>query len=173
MQINNDFLIAYSLRELDFRQLMDVYEQSNRQTGQENYPYLPEPQQLLMAEQDVYTYLKGFFFKDPNAYYAVWAPEGCYKAAVRLEPYEDGYLLTALETVPDSRRKGYATNLLKNIVSYLKECHCANLYAHIDSRNTASIVLHRSCGFYKIADHAVFLDGSVLRGYHTYYCDLK
>lgn len=171
---NNDiFLIVRSLRELDFRQLMDVYEQSNRQAGQENYPNLSEPQQLLMAEQDVYTYLKECFFKDPNACYAVWAPEGHYKAAVRLEPYRDGYLLTCLETAPESRRKGYGSNLLKAVILFLSEKGCSKLYAHIDKRNTASLAVHAACGFRKAADYAVLLDGSVFHTYDTYCCILK
>ena len=150
---NNDaFLIAHSLRELDFCQLMEIYEQSNRQAGQDDYPHLPESQQLLMAEQDVYTYLSDCFFRDPNAYYAVLAPEGRYRAAVRLEPYRDGYLLAALETAPESRRKGYGFNLLKQVIAFLAGTDCSKIYAHIDKKNIASLALHSACGFCKISE---------------------
>ena len=172
MYSNKDLLITNALRELDFRQLMDVYEQSNRQTGRENYPGFPEYQQLLMAEQDVYVYLKEYFFADAKAYYAIWAPEGRYRAAVRLEPYRDGYLIAALETAPESRRKGYGSNLLKQVIVFLAKTDCSKVYAHIDKKNTASLALHSVCGFCKISDHAVLLDGSVLQSYCTYCCAL-
>ena len=50
--------IAKSLREMDFRQLMDIYEEGNLNNAREHYPQLPLPQALLETEQDFYAYLK-------------------------------------------------------------------------------------------------------------------
>ena len=66
---------------------MDVYEETNRITGQENYPKEIENLQLLFAEQDFYQYLE-LFFRGPDAVYAVWVVEGRYQAALRLEGYK-------------------------------------------------------------------------------------
>lgn len=168
MHKSDDLLIIHSLRELNFRELMDVYVQTNRKSGRDNYPFLSEPQQMLMAEQDVYTYLKECFFNQPDAYYLIWAPTDRYKAALRLETYRDGYLITALETVPEGRRMGYASNLLNQVKVFLSTKNAAKIYAHIHKKNIASMSLHISCGFSKILDYAILLDGSVLRSYDTY-----
>lgn len=151
-------LIAKSLRELNFRQLMDVYAEGNEENALDQYPQLPAEQGMLEAEQDFYAYLQQSFFSTPGALYAVWSQEGCYVSALRLEPYRDGFLMEAVETAPQHRRRGYARKLLTEILSYMGG---HRLYVHIHKRNVPSIRLHQNCGFQKIADHAVYIDGSV------------
>jgi len=153
--------IIYSLKDMDFRQLMDVYAEGNRENGCVFYPDLPENQQLLQAEQDFYAYLREFF-KDKAAFYAVWAPENVYVAALRMEPYQDGLLLEALETAPEHRRKGYATALVKQTLEELAQNKTCCVYSHVNKTNTASLGVHAACGFKRIAEHAVYADGSVL-----------
>ena len=153
-------LICRRISDLDIRQLMQVYVQSNIQHGALNYSDYSPDRQLLEAEQDFYLFLKAFF-EVSNALYFVWAPNYVYKSALRLEPYRDGLLLEGLETVPDGRRKGYAKKLLSATISYVAGSFYCPIYSHIEKNNLASRNLHISCGFKEIADYAVYIDGSV------------
>ena len=151
-------ILIKAMKELNFGQLMAVYAQSNRENGQEFWPELPQGQQLLRAEQDFYQYLRESFFVTEGAYCAVWAEKGKYVSALRLEPYQDGLLLEALETAPDHRRKGYAAALIR-AVQELPEVE--KIYAHVYKKNTPSLRTHERCEFRRVLEHAVYIDGSV------------
>ena len=153
------------MKDLNFGQLMSVYEESNRENGQEFWPDLPEGQQLLQAEQEFYQYLQACFFKTEGAFYALWSENGKYVSGLRLEPYQDGLLLEALETAPEARRNGYAKMLIR-AVQDLPEIR--KIYSHVHKKNTASIKTHESCGFRRILDYAVYIDGSVRGNSYTY-----
>ncbi len=148
------------LQELDIGQLMRVYNESNEITGMEQYPNLPENLRLLYAEQDFYAYLK-IFFREPTAKYAVWLSEGAYVCAVRIERYEDGLLLNALETARDKRCNGYASKLICAVLNQLHAWGEQKVYAHVEKKNTRSVTVHLRCGFQVISESAVYLDGTV------------
>ena len=153
--------------QIDFGQLMQVYRQSNLQAGAENYPDYSVDRQIYEAEQDFYLFLKEFFSL-PGTIYLIWAPDGVYKSALRAEPYRDGMLIEGLETLPDSRRMGYAKSLLSEAVYYISATKQSILYSHIAKHNLASQSVHIACGFCKISDYAVYIDGSVDRKSYTY-----
>lgn len=140
---------------------MAVYAESNRSGGRLTHVSLSDNERLILAEQDFYAYLLDFF-ADPDAMYAVWAPEGRYAAALRIERYRDGYLITGLETMPEMRRKGNAGKLIGAVLNYLSRQGSIKVYSHVDKRNAASIAVHIACGFERILEYAVYLDGSVL-----------
>ena len=156
--------IVNSLRQLDFGQLMALYEEGNRENGEDLYPDLPAGQQLLRAEQDFYDYLRSGFFTQPGDRYCLWIENGIYVSALRLEPYQDGLLLEALETHPQHRGRGFAKKLIRAVLDGVDE----RVYSHISPRNGPSLAVHRACGFRKILDHAVYADGSVNSRCHTY-----
>lgn len=162
--------ICRGIGQLDFRQLMDVYEETNRLTGKREYPKKPENLQILFAEQDFYSYLE-LFFGDPKARYAVWVTDGVYMAALRLEQYRDGLLITALEVPVEARRKGVATHFLEAVKTYCKENATGPLYSHVDKKNLPSLRVHNKCGFSVIAEEAAFLDGSIHKDHVTLYFD--
>jgi GNAT superfamily N-acetyltransferase len=149
-----------ALTDVDFRQLMDVYEESNRISGSRFYPELSENLQTLYAEQDFYSYLEQYF-RTPTARYAIWLDKKRYVCALRIEPYNVGLLLNALETAPEARNQGYAKCLLKAVLDNLRSNGGGILYSHISKNNFPSIKIHLDCGFQIIADQAVYLDGSV------------
>ena len=159
--------IIQSLQQLDFGRLMLVYAESNSYEASVKYPYLDDCQKLLEVEQDYYAYLREFF-RTPESLMAVWCPNGCYTAALRVEQYRDGLLIESLETAPESRRRGYAQKLLQEVLCYLFSKGYCKVYSHIFKDNVASIKLHEACGFRKILDHAVFVDGSVHNQSSTY-----
>lgn len=150
--------IVEKLGQLDFRHLMDVYVEGNRKNGGERYPHLSESQQIMEAEQDFYQYLRECFFATKRAVYAIWIVDGIYVSALRLEPYQDGLLLEALETAPSHRKKGYAKALIQAVLNFVGE---ENIYSHIHKQNVPSIRTHESCGFHRILEHALYVDGSV------------
>lgn len=148
--------LAKKCRELNFSGLMEVYEESNRENGAQHWPGLSENEQILRAEQEFYRYLEEFF-KAEGAYYAVWEENGHYISALRMEPYEDGVLLEALETRPDCRGNGYASALLLAVLEQEKR----TVYSHVGRNNVASLRTHEKCGFRKLREYAVYIDGSV------------
>lgn len=151
--------LADKLCKLNFAALMAVYEEGNRENGGIFYPDLPENQQILQAEQAFYQYLAEGFFTAEGAVYAVWEENGTYISALRLEPYEDGLLLEALETAPAWRRQGYAEKLIRAV----QEAFPQKIYSHVSRRNAPSLAVHKKCGFCQVLDYAKYIDGSVNR----------
>lgn len=154
-------IIAGSMKELSFGMLMDVYTEGNLENGGELWPELPEGQRLLRAEQEFYRYLTEVFFSTSGAFYAIWEYEGRYVSALRLEPYRDGLLLEALETAPGLRRRGHAETLIREVQRMLEAQGPVKLYSHIHKRNLPSLRIHEKCGFRRISEIAVYIDGSV------------
>lgn len=157
--------LIYHMKDLNFRQLMDVYEEGNLENGRQMFPYEPEGQWPLLAEQSFYQYLKECFFPTKGAAYAVWTAQGRYVSALRLEPYRDGLLIEALETAPAMRRQGYASALLLAVKNWAGD---QTLYSHVSKKNLPSLQTHLSCGFHRIMEHAVYADGSVLTNCCTF-----
>lgn len=146
--------------ELDYGQVMQVYNQSLQKSGESDYPHLDPNQQLLEAEQDFFYFLKAFLYQKQSIC-AVWIEQGRYVSALRAEPYQDGFLIEGLETMPNCRQKGYASHLLLAASKYLFENYTDIIYSHIHKKNRISINTHLSCGFSYFQDYAVFIDGSV------------
>ena len=148
-------LIMKRLEELDFSALMDVYIEGNLEKAEEY-----GDGGLLRAEWEFRDYLREDFFRQQDAFYAVWEEKGKYVSALRLEPHKDGWLLEALETAPDRRRKGYAKMLIGAVLELMGQ---TIVYSHVSKRNEASLRTHYACGFRKCLDYVVYLDGSVSR----------
>lgn len=147
-------LVADSVSKLNFSQLMQVYAQSNEVNAAER------GSSVLDVEQDFYDYLCRPFFSQPNSFCAVWHEGGEYICALRLEPFKDGYLLSGLETRPEYRRKGYAGKLIEEALKMDMFSTRTPVYSHIHKSNTPSQRVHCACGFVKILDRAVYIDGS-------------
>jgi len=153
-------VIAKSFRNLRFAELMQVYEQSNLEAAKER-KNLPVMFALQLAEQDFRQYLQEVFFRTPGAFCCIWEENGHYVSALRVEPYRDGLLLTALETAPSCRRKGYAAALIRAVQQNFLEIDRVKIYSHVDKQNAASLQTHKKCNFRVISDCAVYINGSV------------
>ena len=160
--------IIKCISDLDFSGLMSIYIEGNRLNGQILYRDESEGVQVRKAEEDFYNYLNSIFFRQYDSFYAVWITEDRYRAALRIEPYSDGYLLCALETAPEDRRKGYAALLITETLHYLSLEGSGIVYSHVSKKNMPSMSLHRKCGFYECKDYAVYADGSVLHDHVTF-----
>ncbi len=150
------------LSQLRFGELMEVYSESVAENAAEFYPDLSENEQIIRAHQDFYAYLQQGFFNRKEDRYCIWTENGKYICALRLEGYQDGLLLEALETRPEYRKRGYAEKLIRAVQQLVGQ---QKLYSHISHKNEASLAVHRKCGFKKILDHARYADGSV-----NHYC---
>ena len=146
-----------TFQELDFDALMQVYLEGNRENGEDLYPEETPERQLELALRDFENYLRHDFFSNKDARYWIWSEDGVYLSALRLEPYEDGLLLEALETHPEYRCSGYAKKLICAVMKQLPAG--TRVYSNISKRNTPSLVTHRACGFYKLLDYSVDTDG--------------
>ena len=91
----------------------------------------------------------------------MWEEDSRYISALRMEPYKDGLLLEALETHPDYRCRGYAKKLISAVLDHLLSQESKPIYSHINKRNVASLNTHTACGFQRISEQAVYIDGSV------------
>ena len=154
--------IIKHIKDLDISQILRVYAESIQQTGAREYPRMPANMQLLSAEQDLCDYLR-LFLKDENSYCAVWPHQGEYVATLRLERYADGFIITSLETALWARRNGYAKQLVNSVLDWLSKQGIKKVYSHIEKKNEASLSLHLSCGFQRILEYAVYVDGSILQ----------
>ena len=153
--------IFTSISQLNTEQLLLVYRQSNSENGRHIHRALETKEQVRLAEDAFLSYLREEFFAIRGSFYAVWVSDGAYKAALRMEPYKDGLLLTALETAPQERRKGYAFTLLTHMLEYTQTLGYKYIYSHVEKHNVASLGSHYKCGFRRIADSAVYIDGTV------------
>lgn len=154
-------VIFTSLSGLRFDSLMGVYAESNAENAEELYPDEEKGIALNMVESEFYQYLKEVFFPVEGARYAVWEEGGEYRSALRLEPYRDGLLIEALETHPQYRKMGYGKTLIRSVQKALSQQSSLVLYSHIGKENTASLKTHLACGFQRISEQAVYIDGSV------------
>ena len=141
--------LIYSMAELDSEQLLAVYKEQN------------------WNEYEILSYLRENFFRQPGAFYAVWEENATYRAAVRFGPYKDGLLLHSLETAPKERKKGYAYQLVSQVLDYLRSMGHKVVYSHVNKRNKPSLMLHKKCGFEIISDSATYLDGTVTQYSNT------
>lgn len=152
-------LMIRALQDLRYSQIMRVYEESNIRYGKARYPRLSAGLQLMTAEQDFYGYLQDFF-STKGAACAIWSVDGEYRSALRLEPYQDGYLLAGLETAPEARGKGYAKLLVREALSEFRKASDLPVYSHVVKSNIASLELHKASGFVRIRESADYIDGS-------------
>ena len=134
-------MTAKSMKELNFGKIMDVYTDSFKGRNE---------------QEDFYLYLLDFF-KGLDARYYIWEVDDEYFVVLRMEVYKDGFLLSGLHTKKRDRNRGFAKLLLKAVC----DLYDMPVYSHVDKRNIPSMRTHLSCGFQKILDYAVFIDGSV------------
>lgn len=145
---------------LPYSPMMEIYADSLRAAAKRDYPSIAENQALLQAEQDFYSYLYNDFFSVLGAACFLWELQGRPVAAARIEPYNDGMLLTGLETRPDMRNRGIAKELLTAVLHYAKQEGVMQVYSHVTKNNAASLAVHKACGFSIVSNYAVCLDGS-------------
>lgn len=166
-------IVAKTLAQLDYDQLMTVYKETNLENGRKIAPYDSASRQQQIAEDLFYNYLRECFYDRKGAIYCILSRNNQYISALRVEPYQDGLLIEALETVPHLRKQGYAGKLLSLMKEYLCEHGGTVLYSHVSKKNHASQSVHEKAGFRRICDFAAYIDGSISNRAYTYALKLE
>ena len=131
----------------EFRKLMDIYAEGNRENAEYFYPELPLADGVAREEQKFAKMLReSFLCKAENELY-VLETEGRWVAALRLTRMDGFYYLEALETKPDQRKKGYGKALLTALCKELAARGPVVVRDCVGKRNEASLRTHLSAGF--------------------------
>ena len=160
------YVIHKDVSKLKYALIMELYEDDNRMTADQEYAGLPANEALLLAEQDAYGYLAEVFFAVPSAFMVILESDGKYVSGLRLEPYMDGWLLTGLMTHASFRRRGCASALLHYALGQLPAA--TKVYSHVEQSNTCSLRFHKKYGFQLHQTWARMLNGGILHNYWTF-----
>lgn len=157
-------LIAKSLDELRFEELAALYRYDLEVEGFEDGMCELDDDWFLEKRSQFRIYLSARFFSKPDCrpgirpFYAIWEEEGRYVSAVRVNVYEQGLQLEALQTGEAWRRQGYATALVNAVLEYLAQRGSFPIYAHARDYMTYVHNMLERAGFHEILDYAVRKD---------------
>lgn len=165
--------ILKSVSQLNIEELLAIYQEDILENGISFFPQLSGTELIRKSEDSFVSYLREDFFSQKDSFVAVWTSDGHYKAALRIEPYNDGVLLEALSTAPSERKKGFGYLLVSAVQGYLSDLSYNVIYSHINKKNIPSLELHKKCGFQIFADFARYIDGTVTQNSCTMYYQLK
>lgn len=157
-----------SFREMNGEKLLEIYSESNRAEGADDFREETPERQKMLAEERFCDYLRQDFFSVRGAAYYIWEENGVYTSALRTEPYQDGLLIAGLETRPDYRKSGFATRLLEAALDDLSGQGNKIFYSHIRKDNASSRRIHQKIGFTRLLDYGALIDGTVDRRYDTF-----
>ncbi len=142
-------LVLKAPEELDISQLLAIYRSDSLENCTEMYPEEPSPEAALARYEDGYaSFMKNEFFSQPGRLWMVEAEGGLWVSALRLLPGSGFWMLEALATHPEHRRRGYAARVVADTIRYLEEAHGEiTLLSCVSRRNIASLRTHLRCGF--------------------------
>lgn len=134
--------------DIDDNKLMSIYVESNFENTDYFYPEITDKVEAVKkVEHDFCDYIKTEFLNGANSYY-VWENGGIWVSALRLYYIKDNfYFLEALETSPNFRKKGYATQLLTAVINELKTKGTFKICVCVGKNNIASLNTYKKCGF--------------------------
>lgn len=149
--------------DIDQRQLMDLYQEGNRENCSYFFPDEEEAAALPKVEQKFLDYLEQDFFSAPDRWYYVLEKKGVWVSALRLSHIRDDiYYIEALETHPGHRKKGYAVEFMQELIDTLKEKGPFRLCDCVSKKNEASLATHKKCGFEIVSEEGYdYLSGEV------------
>lgn len=130
-----------------------VYAEAIQQNALDRDPIAGATQTLIRAEEDRFVeFLCQFFRGYRNRYYVLVTDEK-WVSALRLTKMNGYYYLEALETAPDERKKGNATQLMQLVIKRLKKKGAPVIRSCVSKRNAASLATHQKCGFVIETEH--------------------
>ncbi|MCM1190204.1 MAG: GNAT family N-acetyltransferase [bacterium] len=140
-------------RDIDGRKLMDLYQEGNLENIDYFYPGTSDRDGALQKiEHDFLEYIRNDFLDGRNRY-MVSEHDGLWISALRLYYVKDRfYYIEALETHPDHRKRGYASQLLSGVLELLKKQGPFTVCDCVHKKNAASVATHLKCGF-KISEN--------------------
>ena len=143
-------LVLQSPEELDVPKLLAIYRESVLENCQRMFPAETFDKSLEQYETGYAAFMREEFFAQPGHFWMVETADELWASALRLLPLEEAstWMIEALETHPDHRRKGYGAQLLADTIRFMEETHGSiTLLSGVGKRNTASLQTHLRCGF--------------------------
>lgn len=99
----------------------EIYIEGCMENAREKYPDATDLTTAIQQEEDSFVcFLQDFFTLPENTYY-VLEKDNMPVSAARLSKINDFYYLEALETPPQYRKKGYASELLNEMITHLHQ----------------------------------------------------
>ncbi len=149
-------LTFHHLNQDDLGRIMPVYFESNRR----NYPlFFPactnDVEGIRLADEAHGEYLNREFLSNPHNACYVLTVDGAWVSALRLYGLDAFYYLEALETMPKYRGRGYARQLLQQLINRLEQNGAIMICDSVEKSNAASLAVHRASGFMIEHDEAV------------------
>ena len=143
-----------NFEDLDFTNLMGVYEESNFENSIELYPNIDKVEALNKVILNFKNFLEKDFFKRNKAEYFIRLNDKVedgniqYISAARVHRLEDNnILIESMETKKEYRNRGFAKSILRSIVEAFDEDTV--FISKISEKNKASIKTHESLGFHQ------------------------
>ena len=152
------------ISQLSYMQTMQLYSRDLQEDAAAHYPSLTGQEALFASEQAFYSYLKDVFFQTPGACMYAWSVDGVLRSCLRIEPYENAFLLCGITTDPDYLRRGFGEKLLRGVSAL----YAGPLYSHVEKSNYASLQLHLKCDFERRFEWARMLNGEMLHNFCTF-----
>lgn len=146
-----------SMQDLDQRKLMDIYSEGNLENTDFFYPEIKDKKLAVeKVEADFLNYIESKFFATENNTYVILEKEDVWVSALRLYKIKDGfYYIEALETRPEFRKKGYASELLDGVINTFKNRGAFQLCDCVSKKNIASLKTHEKVGFEIISEAGI------------------
>ena len=130
-----------------YRLVHEIYGESNLENVKWDNPEVEDFSKLLFEYEKGYMdFVQSFLVNEKNRYY-IFEINGQWVSALRMTKVEDFYYLEALETAKQYRKKGYGTEFLQELIRMLKKRGKVIIRSNVSKKNTASLALHRKCGF--------------------------
>ena len=143
-------LVLQSPEKLDVPALLAIYRESALENCQGMFPAENFSTSLKQYEAGYAAFMRKEFFTQPGRFWMIETADGLWASALRLLPLEEPntWMIEALETHPDHRRKGYGAQLLADTIRFMEETHgSVTLLSGVGKRNTASLQTHLRSGF--------------------------
>ena len=159
--------IITNYSELDERQVMDIYSESNLDNTSYFYPdECDKKKALQLVERDFLKYIRDEFLSKEGNSYCVYDQDGRWVSALRLYRLGEAFCyIEALETRPDCRRKGYGAALLKETADYFARQGNVRICDCVSKKNIASLRTHEKCGFQIVSEQGYdYLQGEANDG---------
>ena len=112
----------------------EIYIEGCMENAREKYPDVSDLTTAIQQEEDSFVcFLQDFFTLPENTY----------------------YVLEALETPPQYRKKGYASELLNEMITHLHQQGSVDIRDCVSKTNTASLATHKKCGFFIAEENGI------------------
>lgn len=150
-----------NIEGLDLEKFLGIYSESIRENAEEFFPDEETASAVKKEEEKFKEFLEEFFSKPGNEYW-ILEEDGVWTSALRTSLiYEGFYYLEALETRPDSRRRGCAKKLLGEVQDELRKLGAFRICDCVYKKNDPSVQTHLRAGFRIVSDEGCdYLSGT-------------